>query len=79
MTVKQQEDLIKKVLKQTEVYLKKDQGGVGFVSWSPKLGLVKIKLIGRCADCPLSKLTVNQYIKKQLQAKLSPVKQIEVC
>ncbi|MBU1038661.1 NifU family protein [Patescibacteria group bacterium] len=79
MTIKQQESLIKKVLQQTEVYLKKDQGGVKFVSWSARLGLVKVELTGRCATCPLSKLTVNQYIKKQLRAKLPQVKEIEVC
>ncbi len=78
MTIKQQQDLIKKVLQQTEAYLKKDQGGVRFISWQPKDGVVKIRLTGRCANCPLSQITVNQYIKKQLQNKLSQIKQIKV-
>jgi len=69
---------IRGVLKKVSPYLVGHGGGLSLVGWQPRWGRVIIKLSGACAGCPLAGLTVNLYLKKELQKKLAKVKEVVI-
>ncbi len=40
-------------------------------------GVVKVKLQGACAGCPMSQLTLSQGIERYLKSLVSEVKKVE--
>ncbi|HTR81183.1 MAG TPA: NifU family protein [Bacteroidota bacterium] len=57
-------------------YLQTDGGDVELVSISPD-GIVKVKLTGACASCPMSIMTLRAGIERALLLKVPEVRRVE--
>ena len=70
------EDEIKKII-ETEIAptLKMDGGNIEFLGVED--GVVKVKLQGACAGCPMSQMTLINFVEKTLKQKVPGVKRVE--
>jgi Fe-S cluster biogenesis protein NfuA len=68
------EDKVKEVLDKVRPYLIKDGGNVELVEIDG--GTVKVKLVGACAGCPMSKMTLKNGIEKILKQEIPEVKEV---
>ena len=69
-------DKIKKILDQIRPSLQMDGGDVQFVDFDSKSGLLKVELIGHCASCPMSSITLEHGIKSEIMRSLPEVKEV---
>lgn len=65
---------VEKVLNEIRPNLQADGGDVEFVDVSD--GIVKVRLTGSCAGCPMSTLTLKMGIEKLLKEKIAEVKEV---
>ena len=56
--------------------LQADGGDVELVDVTPD-GVVKLKLTGACAGCPMSQMTLKMGIEKMLKQDVPEVKEVE--
>ncbi len=70
-------DQVEQIL-ETEVRpgLMMDGGNIDLVSVDEKTGDVQVKLQGHCACCPMSQITLHNWVEKTLKAKVSKVKSV---
>ena len=70
------EDEVKKII-ETEIApsLKMDGGNIELLSVED--GVVKVKLQGACAGCPMSQMTLINFVEKTLKQKVPGVKRVE--
>ena len=66
---------VEKVLDQIRPMLIRDGGNVELVSVDG--GVVKVRLQGACAGCPMSQMTLRNGIEKVLKDKIPEVKAVE--
>jgi len=66
-----------KVLDEVRPSLQADGGNVELVDVDEKTGIVKVKLQGACAHCPMSSLTLKEGIGRVLRAKVKGFTDIE--
>ncbi|TET59553.1 MAG: NifU family protein [Candidatus Stahlbacteria bacterium] len=69
-------DKVEKVLDEVRPGLQADGGDVELVDITED-GIVKVKLTGACAGCPMSTLTLKMAIEKRLKEKIPEVKAVE--
>lgn len=69
------EEKIKEVLEEVRLSLKRDGGDVEFVKYDK--GVVELRLKGACAGCPLSQLTIKNYIEALLKEKIPEIKEVK--
>ncbi len=69
-------DEINKVLNSIRPFLQADNGDVELVEVS-KDGIVKVRLTGSCAICPLSVMTLRAGIERTLMRQVPTVKRVE--
>ncbi len=67
---------INKVLNSIRPFLQADNGDVELVEVS-KDGIVKVRLTGSCAICPLSVMTLRAGIERALMRQVPTVKRVE--
>ena len=65
---------VQSVLNKIRPSLKADGGNVELVS--VKGGVVKVKLIGACAGCPMSQMTLKMGIERLLKKEIPEVKTV---
>ncbi len=70
------EDEIRKALESMRPFLQSDNGDVEFVELTED-GIVRVKLLGECKDCPLSAMTLRAGIERSLMQKVPGVRRIE--
>ncbi len=70
------EDKVKKAIDSIRPYLKADGGDVELVGIS-ETGIVEVKLIGACADCPMSTMTLRAGIERALMREVPGIKRVE--
>jgi len=68
------QDKVKDVLDKVRPYLVRDGGNVELVSVEG--GTVKVKLVGACAGCPHSKMTLKNGIERILKQEIPEVKEV---
>ncbi len=70
------EDEVKKII-ETEIApaLKMDGGNIELIGVED--GVVKVKLQGACAGCPMSQMTLINFVEKTLKQKVPGVKRVE--
>lgn len=56
--------------------LQADGGDVEMVSWDDKKGIVEVRLVGMCAGCPMSQITLKQGIEEELKKAIPEVKEV---
>ena len=68
------EEKIKQVLEKIRPSLQADGGDVEFVSYED--GVVKVRLQGACAGCPMSQMTLRNGIERILKQEIPEVKSV---
>ena len=66
---------VEKVLNEIRPMLQRDGGDVELVSVED--GVVKVRLQGACAGCPMSQMTLRNGIEKVLKEKVPEVTAVE--
>lgn len=67
---------VQKVLNQIRPSLQADGGDAELVEVDDQ-GVVKLKLTGACAGCPMSQMTLKEGIERILKEKVSPDIRVE--
>lgn len=67
---------VEEILTKIRPGLKMDGGDVELVDVDEKKGIVKVKLLGHCAHCPMSQLTLKMGIESQLKKAVKGVKKV---
>jgi len=57
--------------------LQMDGGDVEFVNFDEASGKLQVRLLGRCAHCPMSQVTLKQGIEATICENISEVKSVE--
>jgi Fe-S cluster biogenesis protein NfuA len=70
------EDEILKALESMRPFLQSDNGDVELVEVTED-GIVKVKLLGECKECPLSVMTLRAGIERSLMQQVPGVRRIE--
>jgi Fe-S cluster biogenesis protein NfuA len=65
---------VEEVLKKIRPMLQADGGDVELVD--VENGVVKVKLQGACAGCPMSQMTIKEGIEKMLKREIPEVKSV---
>ncbi len=73
---KSAEDKIKEVIEQIRPALQMDGGDVHFVNFDEKSGVLKVELMGHCAHCPMSAITLKQGIEEEVKRGVKEVKEV---
>jgi Fe-S cluster biogenesis protein NfuA len=68
------QDKVKEVLDKIRPYLVRDGGNVELIGVED--GTVKVKLVGACAGCPHSTMTLKNGIEKILKQEVPEVKEV---
>ncbi|OQX26343.1 MAG: hypothetical protein BWK80_10825 [Desulfobacteraceae bacterium IS3] len=66
---------VQEVLNKIRPSLQADGGDVEFVDMTD--GVVKVRLKGACAGCPMSQMTLKNGIEKLLKKEIPQVKSVE--
>lgn len=69
------QEKVTEVLDKVRPALQRDGGNVELVSVSDD-GTVTVKLVGACAGCPMSKLTLKNGIERILKQEVPEVKEV---
>lgn len=68
---------IEKELEKIRPALQMDGGDVEFVNFDEASGKLEVRLLGHCAHCPMSQITLKQGIEASICEKISEVKSVE--
>ena len=71
------EKKIKAAIEQIRPSLQMDGGDVHFVDYDVKSGLLKVELMGHCAHCPMSSITLKQGIEAEIRKAVPEVKEVK--
>lgn len=66
---------VQKVLERIRPALQRDGGNLELVEVTPD-GVVKIKLQGACSCCPMSQVTLKNFVEKALKEAVPGVKEV---
>ena len=69
------EEKVRKALDEIRPRLQADGGDLGYVGMDD--GVVKVKLQGSCAGCPMSQMTIQWGVERYLKSKIPEVKSVE--
>lgn len=70
------EDEILKAIEAMRPYLQADNGDIELIEVTEE-GIVKVKLLGECKECPLSVMTLRAGIERSLMKQVPGVRRIE--
>lgn len=70
------EEKVVEAIEEVRPQLQADGGDVELVDVTDD-GVVKVRLIGACAGCPMSTITLAQGIEKTLKEKVPEVERVE--
>ena len=68
------QEKVEEVLQKVRPILAKDGGSVELVEVTD--GTVKVKLVGACAGCPMSQMTLKNGIERILKQEIPEVKEV---
>ena len=67
---------VEEAIKEIQPYLRADGGDIELIDVN-KEGVVKVKLKGACAGCPMSQMTIQMGVEQYLKKKIPQVKRVE--
>ncbi len=70
------EEKIKTAIDKVRPALQADGGDVEFAGWEEKTGTVRVRLVGMCAHCPMSQITLQQGIEGEIKKEVPEVKAV---
>jgi len=68
---------VEEVLKEIRPNLQADGGDIELVGVDEKTGVVSVKLVGACAGCPMSQMTLQMGVERILKEKVPGVTKVE--
>jgi Fe-S cluster biogenesis protein NfuA len=68
-------DKVEKALNKLRSALQQDGGDIELVS--VENGVVKVRLKGACAGCPMSQMTLANFVEAELRKQVPEVKRVE--
>lgn len=68
---------IHSILSQIRPTLKKDGGDIEFVRYEDDIGVVEVRFLGQCAQCPMQLMTLRAGVERWLLAGIPSLKRIE--
>jgi Fe-S cluster biogenesis protein NfuA len=66
---------IEKALAKIRIALQQDGGDIEFVSFEN--GVVKVRLKGACCGCPMSQMTLSNFVEAKLKEAMPEIKKVE--
>ncbi len=66
---------VREVLEEVRPHLQADGGDIDFVGIED--GVVKVRLKGSCAGCPMSQMTIKWGVENYLKKKIPGIKAVE--
>ena len=69
-------DEVEKVMEKIRPALRADRGGIELID--VKDGIVKVKLQGACAGCPLSEITLKGFVEDTIKRNVPGIEKVEV-
>ncbi len=70
------ETKIEEVLESIRPALKADGGDVEFLRFHEERGVVELRLLGACEDCPISMMTLKQGIERRLKSGIPGITEV---
>ncbi len=71
------ETKIEEVLESIRPALKADGGDVEFLQFNSEGGVVELRLLGACEDCPISMMTLKEGIEQRLKSSVPGVMEVQ--
>lgn len=68
---------VEQVLDKIRPMLQADGGNVELVDVDAETGVVKVRLQGACAGCPMSQMTLRNGIEKVLKKEIPEIKSVQ--
>jgi Fe-S cluster biogenesis protein NfuA len=68
-------DKIEKALEKIRKGLQQDGGDIELVGIDD--GVVKVRLKGACAGCPMSQMTLANFVEKELKREVPEIKKVQ--
>jgi Fe-S cluster biogenesis protein NfuA len=68
---------VEEVLNQVRTDLQNHGGDVELVDVNEETGVVQVKLVGACAGCPMSQMTLQMGIERVLKERVPGVTKVE--
>lgn len=69
------EEKVKEAIEKIRPFLQRDGGDIEFVSVEG--GVVKVRLTGACAGCPMSQMTLKGAVEQALKKEVPEVESVE--
>ncbi|MCW8850103.1 MAG: NifU family protein [Melioribacteraceae bacterium] len=69
-------DRVNQILDSVRPYLQADEGDIELVNITEN-GIVEVKLLGACADCPLSLMTLRAGVERALLKEIPEIRRVE--
>ena len=69
---------IESILTQIRPSLQKDGGDIEFVRYEDEIGVVEVRFLGQCAQCPMQMMTLRAGVERWLLAGIPSLKRIEL-
>ena len=71
------ETKIEEILESIRPALKADGGDVEFLRFDEKGGVVELRLLGACEDCPISMMTLKEGIEQRLKSGIPSIIEVQ--
>ncbi len=71
------ETKIEEVLESIRPALKADGGDVEFLRFDEGRGVVELRLLGACEDCPISMMTLKEGIERRLKSDIPGITEVQ--
>jgi Fe-S cluster biogenesis protein NfuA len=68
---------IQSLLDQVRPFLQIDGGDIEFVAYEEHNGVVEVRFLGQCAQCPMQMMTLRAGVERWLLAGIPTLKRIE--
>ena len=71
------QEQVENTLNEIRPALQADGGDIELVSVNEETGVVEVKLVGACAGCPMSQMTLQMGVERVLKNKVPGVTKVE--
>ncbi len=68
---------IEKAMDRIRPVLNRDGGDITLISVDEETGIVKVKLVGACSGCPMSKMTLKHSVERIIKEEAPEVTAVE--
>ena len=69
-------NIVKQTLESIRPFLKEDNGDIELINITED-GIVEVKLLGACANCPMSTMTLRAGVERALLKVIPQIKRVE--